>query len=96
MFCFETGHFRMIIIETFVKVLCESIMRIRTFVCYCSVDLSGEMTQDVTRQEMVTLLSMSDRTHSQLIDSFPEKCGLSGQAKDFEQVLKTASLHLPV
>ena len=33
---------------------------------------------DVTRKEMVTLLSMSDRTHSQLLELLPEKCGTNG------------------
>ena len=37
---------------------------------------------------MLTLLCMSDRTHSQLMDLMPEKCGLTGQAKDFEPTLK--------
>lgn len=52
---------------------------------------TGDSSQDVTRQEAVALLCIADRTHSQLTDSLPEKCGLSGHAKDFEQVLKAVS-----
>ena len=43
---------------------------------------------NLTRLEMLTLLCMSDRTHSQLMDLMPEKCGLTGHAKDFEPTLK--------
>lgn len=49
---------------------------------------SGLSEAELTKQEMVTLLCMSDRTHSLLMDMMPEKCGLTGQAKDFEQTLK--------
>lgn len=47
----------------------------------------GFSEEEITRQEMVTLLSMSDRTHSQLLDLLPEKCGTTGQNKDFEAIL---------
>lgn len=43
---------------------------------------------ELTELEMLTLLCMSDRTHSQLMDLMPEKCGLTGHAKDFEPTLK--------
>jgi E3 ubiquitin-protein ligase UBR3 len=36
---------------------------------------------------MVSLLCVNDRTHSQLMDLMPEKCGLAGQTKDFEPTL---------
>lgn len=47
----------------------------------------GMSEKDVTRQEMVTLLSIADRTYSQLADMLPEKCGTTGQNKDFEDLL---------
>ena len=51
----------------------------------------------VTRLEMVTLLCTNDRTHSQLMDSLPEKCGLSGQVKEFSETLeKVADYKGPV
>ena len=50
--------------------------------------LTGLNDSDLARIEMVTLLCISDRTHSQLVDMMPEKCGLSGQPKDFESTLK--------
>ena len=50
--------------------------------------VSGINEADLTQLEMLTLLCMSDRTHSQLMDLMPEKCGLTGQAKDFEPTLK--------
>lgn len=46
---------------------------------------------EITRQEMVTLLAISDRTHSQLFDMLPERCGTSGQNKDFDNILKEIS-----
>ena len=48
----------------------------------------GMTETDITRQEMVTLLSISDRTYSQLSDMLPEKCGTTGQNKDFEKLLQ--------
>ena len=56
------------------SVVVTSTLRVNIVYCY--------------RQEMVSLLAMSDRTHSQLMDTMPEKCGLTGQAKDFEPTLK--------
>ena len=43
---------------------------------------------ELTRQEMVSLLCIADRTHSHLMDMMPEKCGLTGQTKHFESTLK--------
>ncbi|KAH8009625.1 hypothetical protein HPB51_018893 [Rhipicephalus microplus] len=43
---------------------------------------------EVTRQEMVSLLCMGDRTHSQLMDLLPEKCGTSAHSRDFEAFLE--------
>ncbi len=37
---------------------------------------------------MVTLLCMGDKTHSNLTELMPEKCGQTGQSKDFEPTLK--------
>lgn len=36
---------------------------------------------------MVTLLCMGDKTHSQLMECMPEKCGSAAQSRDFESVL---------
>ena len=36
--------------------------------------------------EMVTLLCMGDKTHSQLMELMPERCGTT-QNRDFESVL---------
>ncbi|RWS24069.1 E3 ubiquitin-protein ligase UBR3-like protein, partial [Leptotrombidium deliense] len=47
----------------------------------------GMDEETIVRQEMVTLLAMSDRTHSQLTDLLPEKCGTS-QNKEFESTLQ--------
>lgn len=40
----------------------------------------------MSRLEMVTLLSMGDKTHSQLMELMPERSG-STQNRDFESVL---------
>ncbi|KFM58297.1 E3 ubiquitin-protein ligase UBR3, partial [Stegodyphus mimosarum] len=45
---------------------------------------------------MVSLLCMSDRTHSQLMDLLPDKCGATSQNKDFESILnKVADYKAP-
>ena len=49
---------------------------------------------ELDRLEMVSLLCMSDRTHSQLMELLPEKCG-APQNKDFDAVLAQVSV-LPV
>ncbi|XP_071446964.1 E3 ubiquitin-protein ligase Ubr3 isoform X2 [Hetaerina americana] len=40
----------------------------------------------LSQLEMVTLLCMGDKTHSQLIELMPERCG-TAQSRDFESVL---------
>lgn len=40
----------------------------------------------LNRLEMVTLLCMGDKTHSQLMELMPERCGTS-QSRDFEALL---------
>jgi len=45
----------------------------------------------VTRLEMVGLLCVMDRTHSQLIDAIPETCGVSHHDKDYESVIQQVS-----
>ena len=47
----------------------------------------GLSEQDLTRLEMVTLLCMVDKTHSQLSEHMPEKCGTGVLTDDFERVL---------
>lgn len=48
---------------------------------------------EVTKMEMVTLLVTSNRTHSHLMDQVPEKCGITGQPVNFEDVLKEVHTH---
>uniref|UniRef100_A0A0N8E404 E3 ubiquitin-protein ligase n=1 Tax=Daphnia magna TaxID=35525 RepID=A0A0N8E404_9CRUS len=55
-----------------------SLMSIRTNI--------GANESDLDRLEMVSLLCMSDRTHSQLMELLPEKCG-APQNKDFDAIL---------
>ncbi|XP_074027443.1 ubr3 ubiquitin ligase isoform X2 [Leptinotarsa decemlineata] len=45
---------------------------------------------DMNRLEMVTLLCMGDKTHSQLMELMPERCGTS-QVRDFESLLDEAA-----
>ena len=47
----------------------------------------GLNEQELTRLEMVTLLCMVDKTHSQLSEHMPEKCGTGVLTEDFERVL---------
>lgn len=47
----------------------------------------GMSEEEITRQEMISLLCMNDRTHSQLMELLPEKCGTTSQNKDFESIL---------
>ncbi|KAL1485543.1 hypothetical protein MTO96_010052 [Rhipicephalus appendiculatus] len=53
----------------------------------------GMSEAEVTRQEMVSLLCMGDRTHSQLMDLLPEKCGTSAHSRDFEAFLEEVALY---
>ncbi|XP_077515931.1 ubr3 ubiquitin ligase isoform X2 [Amblyomma americanum] len=53
----------------------------------------GMSEAEVTRQEMVSLLCMGDRTHSQLMDLLPEKCGTSAHSRDFEAFLEDVALY---
>ena len=52
----------------------------------------GLSEEEITRKEIVSLLAMGDKTHSQLIDMLPEKCGTqSSQNTYFELVLNKVS-----
>nr|CAD7579713.1 unnamed protein product [Timema californicum] len=51
----------------------------------------GMNDASLSRLEMVTLLCMGDKTHSQLIELMPERCG-SAQSRDFEAVLAEYTL----
>lgn len=56
----------------------------------------GMSEEEVTRQEMVSLLCMSDRTHSQLMDLLPENSGMTSLNRDFESILnKVADYKAP-
>lgn len=47
----------------------------------------GLSESELAQLEMVTLLCMGDKTHSQLMEYMPEKCGSAAQSRDFETVL---------
>lgn len=47
---------------------------------------SGAKPCALSQLEMVTLLCMCDKTHSQLMELIPERCG-TVQSRDFESVL---------
>lgn len=56
----------------------------------------GMSDGDLVTLEMVTLLCMGDKTHSQLMELMPERCGNSSQSRDFEMVLaKVADYKAP-
>lgn len=56
----------------------------------------GVNDASLSQLEIVTLLCMADRTHSQLMELMPERCG-AGQSRDFELVLsKVADFKAPV
>ncbi|KMQ97669.1 e3 ubiquitin-protein ligase ubr3 [Lasius niger] len=50
----------------------------------------GLSDPEMSRLEMVTLLCMGDKTHSQLMELMPERCGTT-QNRDFESVLADMS-----
>lgn len=54
--------------------------------------LSGLSDPEMSRLEMVTLLCMCDKTHSQLMELMPERCGTT-QNRDFESVLAEVRLY---
>ncbi|KAK4316848.1 hypothetical protein Pmani_012025 [Petrolisthes manimaculis] len=51
----------------------------------------GLSESELAQLEMVTLLCMGDKTHSQLMEFMPEKCGSAAQSRDFEAVLSKVS-----
>lgn len=51
----------------------------------------GLSESELAQLEMVTLLCMGDKTHSQLMEYMPEKCGSAAQSRDFETVLSRVS-----
>ncbi|KAF8771573.1 E3 ubiquitin-protein ligase Ubr3 like protein [Argiope bruennichi] len=53
----------------------------------------GLSEEKVIRQEMVSLLCMNDRTHSQLMDLIPDKCGETSQNKNFESILNQVAVY---
>jgi len=55
------------------------------------VIVTGLSSSAVTRVEMVGLLCVMDRTHSQLTDAIPETCGVSHHDKDYESVIQQVS-----
>ncbi|XP_012142217.1 ubr3 ubiquitin ligase isoform X3 [Megachile rotundata] len=52
----------------------------------------GLSDPEMCRLEMVTLLCMGDKTHSQLMELMPERCG-STQNRDFESVLAEVAVY---
>jgi E3 ubiquitin-protein ligase UBR3 len=54
----------------------------------------GLSETELNRLEMVTLLCMGDKTHSQLMELMPERCGTS-QTRDFEALLAELADYRP-
>ncbi|KOC63815.1 E3 ubiquitin-protein ligase UBR3 [Habropoda laboriosa] len=52
----------------------------------------GLSDDENSRLEIVTLLSMGDKTHSQLMELMPERCS-STQSRDFESILADVSVY---
>ncbi|XP_045478273.1 E3 ubiquitin-protein ligase Ubr3 isoform X3 [Harmonia axyridis] len=46
----------------------------------------GLTEREINRLEMITLLCTGDKTHSQLLESMPDRCGTT-QSRDFESLL---------
>ena len=60
--------------------------------CWLMIGCSGMSQSAATRLEMVGLLCVKDRTHSELVDAVPETCGVSHHDKDYESVIQQVSL----
>jgi len=54
----------------------------------CIRTYSGQSTESILYNEIITLLCMADRTYSQLCDSVPEKSGSYGGPTDIKQYLQ--------
>ncbi|XP_057658362.1 E3 ubiquitin-protein ligase Ubr3 isoform X2 [Diorhabda carinulata] len=52
----------------------------------------GLLETSLNRLEMVTLLCMGDKTHSQLMELMPERCGMS-ESRDFESLLAEVAFY---
>ena len=50
-------------------------------------EFGGSKYPVLTRLEMVTLLCVGDKPHSQLMELMPERCG-TGQLRDFDAILE--------
>ena len=86
----------MVVISTLILFLCVFFkIKIWSFIHRCIMDdlfvcqISGGATyRDIMQQELITLLCMSDRTHSQLSDAMPDRCGhIVDHSADFEEIL---------
>lgn len=66
--------------------LCKFLL-IMSFCDLITTTFSGLSESELAKLEMVTLLCMGDKTHSQLMECMPEKCGSAAQSRDFESVL---------
>ncbi|ROT84089.1 putative E3 ubiquitin-protein ligase UBR3 isoform X1 [Penaeus vannamei] len=79
---FLDSEHEMTIIESCLTFL-ATLMTVRTNI--------GLTESELAQLEMVTLLCMGDKTHSQLMEYMPEKCGSAAQSRDFETVLSRVS-----
>ncbi|GFV07299.1 e3 ubiquitin-protein ligase UBR3 [Trichonephila clavipes] len=64
-----------------------------TSILSCKLEETGLTEEKVIRQEMVSLLCMNDRTHSQLMDLIPDKCGETSQNRNFESILNQVAVY---
>ena len=67
---------------------------IHTYIDAGAADRLGMTPAAATRLEMIGLLCVMDRTHSQLIDAIPETSGVSHHDKDYESVIQQVQLVL--
>ncbi|XP_076160459.1 ubr3 ubiquitin ligase isoform X2 [Ptiloglossa arizonensis] len=71
--------------EQHVTPMLESCLTFLTILVNVRTNL-GLSDSEMSRLEMVTLLCMGDKTHSQLMELMPERCGTT-ENRDFESVL---------
>ncbi|XP_065200275.1 E3 ubiquitin-protein ligase Ubr3-like isoform X2 [Planococcus citri] len=67
----------------FIATLCSN----RTNLGVSYYEFGGSKYPILTRLEMVTLLCVADKPHSQLMELMPERCG-TGQLRDFDAILE--------
>lgn len=71
----------------------ENFLQFMTTLCVNRTNLGNKPPQNI-RAELVALLCVADRTHSQLVELMPERCG-AGKSQEFDVILAEVADYKP-